>query len=90
MNLDNMRQEFPEMPEDMRIMIEREVALQLKTEQSQNNRFARDDEKIVLDSEWESEQERKRDERRNLTQKRSGRKKTGKIFIPAEEKESRS
>jgi len=32
MNLENMREEFPEMPENMRTMIEREVASQISVE----------------------------------------------------------
>jgi len=40
MNLENMREEFPEMPESMRTMIEREVASQMEMEYPQKNRDA--------------------------------------------------
>ncbi len=42
MKLENMRQEFPEMPESIRMMIEREVASQVSKEERQQDHILND------------------------------------------------
>lgn len=50
MRLDDLREEFPKMPEEMRAMVEREVEKQVKTEHVQFNRRKRTAGKVVAAS----------------------------------------
>ena len=50
MRLDDLKEEFPKMPEEMKAMIEREVEKQIKTERVQFNRRKRTAGKVVAAS----------------------------------------
>ncbi len=73
MKLENMRQEFPEMPESMRTMIEREVASQVKVEQQQEH--------ILSDRKIRNFTARSESGQQSLTQRKPARKKAGRTFL---------
>ncbi|MCD8012365.1 MAG: DUF4367 domain-containing protein [Lachnospiraceae bacterium] len=89
MKLENMREEFPEMPESMRAMIEREVASQVRKEERQQDHILNDRKIQDFTAQRESEHgeddaggfEQGGSEQRSLTQRKPARKKAGRTFL---------